>query len=176
MVIMLFFHNVVKIRNSSNLIKMLKDEEGNYVYDMEKIKSMAIRFYQSLLGSSSHVFSQDKAKRISWLIKKRFSATSVTGMNSAVTRLEIQKVVMSMNKNKAPDPNGFSVGFFQKAWPIIGRDVCDAVLEFFNSGRLLNEVNSIILTLIPKKKNATSMGDYCPISCCNIVYNALPRF
>jgi len=91
-------------------------------------------------------------------------------MNSAVTRSEIQKVVMSMNKSKAPGLDGFSAGFFHKAWLIIGSDVCDAVLEFFNSGLLLKEVNSTILTLVPKKKNASSMGDYRPISCCNIVY------
>jgi hypothetical protein len=40
-----FFHKMVKIRNSSNLIKMLKDDDGNCVSDMQQIKSLAINFY-----------------------------------------------------------------------------------------------------------------------------------
>jgi hypothetical protein len=56
---------------------------------------------------------------------------------------------------------------------VIGGDLCEAVLEFFSSGQLLREVNSTILTLIHKKKNATSMGDYRPISCCNLVYKCI---
>jgi hypothetical protein len=59
--------------------------------------------------------------------------------------------------------------FFHKAWPIVGDEVCEAVLEFFQTGRLLKEVNSTILTLVPKKKNDVFMGDYRPISCCNLV-------
>jgi hypothetical protein len=42
----------------------------------------------------------------------------------------------SMNPNKVPDPDGFSVGFFHKAWRIVGEDVTEAVLEFFETGPL----------------------------------------
>jgi hypothetical protein len=40
-----FFHKSVKARNSYNLIKVLKDDEGNRVIDMQKIKELAIGFY-----------------------------------------------------------------------------------------------------------------------------------
>jgi hypothetical protein len=121
---------MVKIRNSSNLIKILKDDDGNCVSDMQQIKFLAINFYQNLLGTSSHVFSLEKANRMSRLFTKKFSAASIAGMNAMVTRSEIQKVLFSMKKNKAPGPDGFSASFFHKAWPIIQHDVCDAVLEF----------------------------------------------
>jgi hypothetical protein len=80
-----------------------------------------------------------------------------------------------MNRTKAPSPDGFSAGFFQQAWPIVGEDVCDAIMEFFFSGRLLKEVSSTIITLVPKKKNATSMGDFRPASCCNLVYKSITK-
>lgn len=69
-----------------------------------------------------------------------------------------------MNENKAPGLDEFSAGFFLKAWPVIGHGVVEAVLEFFESGKLLNEVNANIITLVPKKKNPTSMSEYRPIS------------
>jgi len=143
-----FFHNSVKIRNSSNLIKQLKDEKGNCFYDFQQIKELAIEFYQKLIGSSSHVFSQDKTDQVSGLIKKKFSANSVLGMNTDITRTGIRKVLFSMSKNKAPGLDGFSTAFFHSAWPIIGDNVCEAVLEFFHCGKLLKEVNSTIITLV----------------------------
>jgi hypothetical protein len=111
-----FFHNSVKIRNSSNLIKQLKDEKANCFYDFQQIKELAIEFYQKLIGSSSHVFSQNKANQVSGLIKKKFSTASVLGMNTYIKRTEIRKVLFSMSKNKAPGPDGFSAAFFHSAW------------------------------------------------------------
>jgi hypothetical protein len=57
----------------------------------------------------------------------------------------------------------------------VGEEVCDVVMEFFSSGRLLKEVNSTILTLVSKKKNAISMGDYRPISCFNLFYKCITK-
>jgi hypothetical protein len=36
-------------------------------------------------------------------------------------------------------------------------------------------VNSTILILIPTKKNASTMGDYRPIACCNLVYKCITK-
>lgn len=44
-----------------------------------------------------------------------------------------------------------------------------------HSGRLLREVNATILTLVPKKKNPTTMEDYRPISCCNLIYKSITK-
>jgi len=39
-----FFHNLVKVRNSSNLVKVLKDDAGNKIEDPGQIKNLAIGF------------------------------------------------------------------------------------------------------------------------------------
>jgi hypothetical protein len=80
-----------------------------------------------------------------------------------------------MRKPDKERNEGFSAGFFQKAWPIIGEDVCSAIQEFFQFGKLLKESNSTILTLVPKKKNPSFMGDFRPIACCNIVYKCITK-
>lgn len=138
-------------------------------------KSLATEFYHKLIGSFSHVFSQDKADQVSGLIKKMFLVASVMGMNDAITRAEIQKVLFSLSKNKAPSLDGFSADFFHKTQPLIGDDVCEVVLKFFQHGQLFKEVNSTILTLVPNKKNPSFMGDYSPISYCNIIYKCITK-
>jgi hypothetical protein len=70
-------------------------------------------------------------------------------MQAEVTTEEIRKTIFLMNKNRAPGLDGFSAGFYQHAWPIIGGDVVEGILEFFLPGRLLREVYATILTLIP---------------------------
>jgi hypothetical protein len=54
-----------------------------------------------------------------------------------------------MNKEKALNPDGFSAGFFHKAWHVVGEDVTLAILELFSIGKMLKEANSTILTLVP---------------------------
>jgi hypothetical protein len=65
-----------------------------------------------------------------------------------------------MRNNKAPGLDGFTVEFFKKAWPIVGGDVIFAIKSFFESGMLLKEVNVTIITLVPKKLNPSTMGDF----------------
>jgi hypothetical protein len=155
--------------NSTNLVKVLKDDEGNRVEDWEQIKSMVVGYYQKLLGSTNHDFSSEKADRITKLITRKFSSACVGDMAADVTREDIWKVVFSFNKNKAPGPDGFPTEFFQRAWPIVGEDVTEAILDFFSYGKLLREVNATIITLVPKRSNPSVVGDFRPISCCNIV-------
>ncbi len=50
-----------------------------------------------------------------------------------------------------------------------------AIQSFFESCVLLKEVNATILTLVPKKPNASSMGDFRPIACCNVIYKCITK-
>ena len=54
-------------------------------------------------------------------------------------------------------PAGFVARFFKNIWPVIQSNV-HANQSFFNSGKLLDEVNATIVTLVPKVINPLSMG------------------
>ena len=63
---------------------------------------------------------------------------------------EINNAMFQINDNKAPGPDGYSSSFYKKAWGVIGADVCKAVKEFFVNGKMLSELNSTLITLVPK--------------------------
>ena len=102
-----------------------------------------------------------------------FLPTQAADLIRGVTDEDIKAVLFKMKPDKAPGPDGFTAGFFQSMWSIVGTDVCSAVKSFFASGRLLKVFNCTALTLIPKCSSPSKLSDYRPISCCNIVYRII---
>lgn len=81
-----------------------------------------------------------------------------------------------MPSNKSPVPDGFSVEFYNAAWPVIGHDFIIAIQSFFIKGFLAKGINTTVLTLIPKKAEAKRMKDYWSISCYNVLYKLFQRY
>jgi hypothetical protein len=78
---------------------------------------------------------------------------------------EVWKVIKEMSQDRDPGPDDFIAIFYQKAWPIIKQDVMAAILKLFvGDGRGFGRLNQALITLIPKKEDATLVGDFCPIS------------
>ena len=48
-------------------------------------------------------------------------------------------------------------------------------MSFFQSGRLIQELNHAFLTLVPKCSDATHLSDFRPISCCNTLYKFIAK-
>jgi hypothetical protein len=92
-----------------------------------------------------------------------------------VTYEEIRGVILKMGNDKALGPDGYSTIFFKKAWSIVGDAISKSVLEFFNNGLLLKQLNHALIALIPKGSHASFVSDYRPISCCNVVYKVISK-
>ncbi|KAK4382598.1 hypothetical protein Sango_2856900 [Sesamum angolense] len=92
-----------------------------------------------------------------------------------VTIDEVKTAFFDIEEDKAPGPDGFSSGFFKAAWPVVGGEVSNAIIDFFKTGRLLKQLNAILLTLIPKVRTPNSVADFRPISCCNVIYKVITK-
>ena len=80
-----------------------------------------------------------------------------------------------MEGDKAPDLDGFTMGFFHHCWSVMEKDVMD-VFDFFHRHSMFERsLNASFLTLIPKKSNAINIMDFCPISLVGSVYKLLSK-
>lgn len=75
-----------------------------------------------------------------------------------------------MPKNKSPGPDGFPIEFFQSAWKVAGGQLIKAILEVFQTEKLLKETNATLITLVPKILKPKRVSNFRSISCCNITY------
>jgi hypothetical protein len=56
-----------------------------------------------------------------------------------------------------------------------GEDITRAVLRVLNGDERLEEINSTFIVLIPKVLNPTLMGQFRPISLCNVIYKIISK-
>lgn len=92
-----------------------------------------------------------------------------------VTSQEVRNAIFDISSTKSPGLDGFSVGFYKAAWSVIGNDICLAIQNFFSSGKLLKEVNTTLISLIPKVDCPQGVSDYRPIACCNVLFKAITK-
>ncbi|GJU06174.1 RNA-directed DNA polymerase, eukaryota, reverse transcriptase zinc-binding domain protein, partial [Tanacetum coccineum] len=58
---------------------------------------------------------------------------------------------------------------------VIGKDICQAVKDFFVNGKLLGEVNATIISLVLKVPNPDRVSEFRPIACYNELFKGYYR-
>jgi hypothetical protein len=91
------------------------------------------------------------------------------------TEEEINNVIWSMEPDKAPGPDGFSINFYRNCWEIIKIDLLRMIKAFQQKAKVGGSVNSTFLALIPKEANLGSFDRFRPISLCNTSYKILSK-
>ncbi|XP_021985901.1 uncharacterized protein LOC110882124 [Helianthus annuus] len=165
-----YFHNVVKSRNARSKIHSVKDTSG-IRHEGSGVAAALVTHYSNFLGVEDQVTSIN----LDSMFVNVLTHEAAANMVRQVTREEVKAAMFNIGENKAPGPDGYTSAFFKKAWDIIDTEVTDAVLDFFDNGKLLKQLNHTILALIPKKDIPDSVLDYRPISCCNVLYKCISK-
>jgi hypothetical protein len=71
---------------------------------------------------------------------------------------------------KAPGPNGLPAHFFQRHWSLCGEEITLIVLRVLHGDDDLTSFNKTYIVLIPKVAKLEELGQFCPISLCNVIY------
>src|ERR1044072_2694178 len=82
---------------------------------------------------------------------------------------------MSMKSYKAPGPDGFQPFFFKKYWSKIGDDIWKVVKDAFANGYLPSKLIETLVVPIAKVDFPSVLGDFRPISLCNVVYKIVTK-
>ncbi|KAL0295502.1 UNVERIFIED_CONTAM: hypothetical protein Scaly_3102500 [Sesamum calycinum] len=88
---------------------------------------------------------------------------------------KIKDAAFDIAEDSAPGPDGYTAGFFKASWSVVGKEVSEAVSEFFRTGKLLKQVNATLLVLIPKVQMPSKVSDFRPIACCNVIYKIITK-
>jgi hypothetical protein len=86
---------------------------------------------------------------------------------------EISLCLHHMAPLKAPGSDGFSACFYQQNWGTMQKEVCEAVLHFFETGYLDSKINATNIALIPKIGNPICGADFMPFSLYNVLYKLI---
>ncbi|XP_048611893.1 uncharacterized protein LOC106393218 [Brassica napus] len=161
-------------RQAINHIHFLNSDVGERIESQEGIQQLCVDYFLKLLGSESSqpMFIQSD---LDLLFNFRCSEEQIAGFEKKFTNEDIKEAFFSLPRNKTGGPDGYSAEFFIDTWEIIGPEVTEAILEFFNSGCLLKQWNSASLALIPKIPNASHPSEFRPISCLNTVYKVISK-
>jgi hypothetical protein len=65
---------------------------------------------------------------------------------------EVREAIFQMEHNKAPEPDGFLVEFYQACWEIIKDDLMELFWEFHNGNLPLFSLNFGTIILLPKSR------------------------
>nr|XP_043639247.1 uncharacterized protein LOC122610317 [Erigeron canadensis] len=160
-----YFHNSLKCRNHRSRIDVVKDVHG-VLHEGGNVQVAFVQHYQQFLGCEGLFDLLPSHELFSTTIEDQ----AALNMIRKVTDDEIKATMFSIGECKAPGPDGFTSAFFKKSWSIVGKDVLLAVHDFFNKGKLLKELNHTIIALVP-----SSITDYRPISCCNVLYKCISK-
>lgn len=170
-----FFHRLVQVRASYNAIRSFSTPSGLLISDPLVMGMMAISHFQNLLSPTVMPTVICPSSWFQELITYRCPGPLVTSMILHPDCPEITRVMMKLNSQKAPGPDGLTSGFFKAGWEIVGREVTASVRTFFSTGFLPSATNATILSLVPKRPGATAVSDFRPISCCNTIYKVISK-
>ena len=157
-----FFRKIAH-RRAARRILQINDEHGTTHTDSGEVVHEFVSYYQNLLGGNRRRTLVDINYLRPWA-RHIISIEEASHLLSLFSPEEVKLAVFDIAEDKAPSPDGYSSGFYKAAWPVVGAEVTRAVLDFFSTRRLLKQVNSTLLALIPKVHTPTSVSDFRLIS------------
>ncbi|KAL0295088.1 UNVERIFIED_CONTAM: hypothetical protein Scaly_3110000 [Sesamum calycinum] len=167
------FFRKITARRASQRVYQIQNEDGHLLTEYTAVTGEFVNYFKKLFGGSQR--QPQNLDHLQTFARYIISEDEATLISSPVHRQEIKEALFDINEDSAPGPDGFSSGFYKASWAVTGDDVCRAVMEFFNRGRLLKQLNATLITLVPKVQLPTKVGDFRPISCCNVVYKIITK-
>lgn len=169
-----FFHKAVSAKNHHEVIHSLTSLQGNKLTTFDEISDEATKFFKKLLGAVDAGVTGCSLDVLKELVVSLSDDDSIN-LCAAITEEEVIGAIFGIGNEKAPGPDGYTALFFKAAWSIVARDVIDAILWYFESGKIIPAFNSTSLVLVPKKSPPQSIVEFRPIACCSIIYKCITK-
>lgn len=150
---------------------MLRNEHGEWVEDEDLLRGMVNNFYQQLFDEEGIPCQWSRTKFSYPTIEDQIRRD----LANPISMMEVRRAVFSMGPWKAPGPDRFPAGFFQKSWDVVGVVVFDYVDHIWRHPHDIAAVNQTDICLIPKVDKPQFVSQFCPISLCNSIYKIVTK-
>jgi hypothetical protein len=107
-----YFHLSTLARRSANRINGIKDNAGNWLFDVEEVKVHFVEGFKNIYQTEQTQCDLKLEPLPSW--GALLSQEDVISLAKPFSELEIFAALQSMKAFKAPGPDGLHAGFFQK--------------------------------------------------------------
>ncbi|KAL9687786.1 hypothetical protein QQ045_032193 [Rhodiola kirilowii] len=164
------FHASIKARRAKNKINLQLGDD-NYTNDRDAIGSAAVHFYKSLFCG----YTPPPPRRVFAVLDPVLCKEDSEAMCTNPGYNEVHEIILGMNKDSSPGPDGFTGQFYSHCWDVIKSDLMEAITGFFGGLQLPVAFSSTYLTLLPKVPNATAIDQLRPISLCNFCHKIISR-
>jgi hypothetical protein len=164
-----FFHQVANANRRHNSIDSLT-VNGSATSDPNIINSHIVNFYESLFSESS-----SWRPRVDNLEFEVLSVDEAASLEDPFEEREVREVILGMDRDKAPGPDGFTLAFFQDCWDVVKGDFMAVFADFHSHGKFVKCFNSTFISLIPKFHGAKEIKDFRPISLVGGVYKIIAK-
>ena len=98
---------------------------------------MAVNYFENMFKSGAC----DRLEECLAAVAYKVTSDMRTFLTREYRAKEIKAALFQMRPTKAPRPDGMNAFFYQKFWHIVGDNVVNAVLEFFNTGHMEPDLN-----------------------------------
>ena len=149
-----------------NKISKLKKANGDFTESEQEMRDVTREFYRNLFRSEG----VHNMEAVLGTVPVKVMPEMNDKLLMPFTGLEMKEALFHMFPTKAPGPDGFPAHFFQRHWDLCGAHVTSAVLRVLHGDDDPKVINDTIIVLIPKDENPEELGQFRPISLCNVIY------
>lgn len=131
-----YFHYSASERRRTNQIHRLRDNNGEWADCESGLAGVITEHFNHLFTAT-----QSNWYEVVECVDRSITDTQNMELLKQVSEVEVKEALFQMNLDKAPGPDGMTPSFYQKHWPIVGKDIVDTVRNFFLNGVMPDELN-----------------------------------
>jgi hypothetical protein len=139
----------------------------------QNLKVIITEYYKKLFGAPETNFFKMREEVTRDITQLSQEENSI--LTTPFTEEEVFEAISNMEHYKALGPDGFPAEFYQKFWQVIKFDMMAMFAQLQDGDIPLYKLNSGLVTLLPKKEDASRVEEYHPICLLNVSFKIFTK-